>query len=73
MNNFTSRLIMDKILECKKDMKDLYNQCYKYFLEEDLSKDSDNHERLALKISTDGLQTLGFLLSKIEEYEKINS
>ena len=43
-----------------------YNLCNKYFMEEDMSKDKTEHERLALKIATDCMQTLGYLIDQIK-------
>ena len=43
-----------------------YNLCNKYFMEEDISKEKTEHERLALKIATDCMQTLGYLIDKMK-------
>ena len=60
------------IEEIQAELKEEIDLCNKYFIEEDMHKESTEHERLALKIVTMCMQTLSALKDgELEDYKHI--
>ena len=60
------------IEEIQVELKEEIDLCNKYFIEEDMHKESTEHERLALKIVTMCMQTLSALKDgELEDYKHI--
>ena len=60
------------IEEIQAELQEEINLCNKYFIEEDMHKESTEHERLALKIVTMCMQTLSALKDgELEDYKHI--
>ena len=60
------------IEEIQAELQEEINLCNKYFIEEDMHKESTEHERLALKIITMCMQTLSALKDgELEDYKHI--
>ena len=60
------------IEEIQAELQEEIDLCNKYFIEEDMYKESTEHERLALKIVTMCMQTLSALKdSELEDYKHI--
>ena len=60
------------IEEIQAELQEEIYLCNKYFIEEDMNKDSTEHERLALKIVTMCMQTLSALKDgELEDYKYI--
>ena len=60
------------IEEIQAELQEEIDLCNKYFIEEDMHKESTEHERLALKIVTMCMQTLSALKdSELEDYKHI--
>ena len=60
------------IEEIQAEVKEEIDLCNKYFIEEDMHKESTEHERLALKIVTMCMQTLSSLKDgELEDYKHI--
>ena len=56
--------------EIQAELQEEIYLCNKYFIEEDMHKDSTEHERLALKIVTMCMQTLSALKDDFAEQLK---
>ena len=60
------------IEEIQAELQEEIDLCNKYFIEEDMHKESTEHERLALKIVTMCMQTLSALKDgELEDYKHI--
>lgn len=60
------------IEEIQAELQEEIDLCNKYFIEEDMHKESTEHERLALKIVTMCMQTLSSLKDEeLEDYKHI--
>ena len=60
------------IEEIQLELQEEIDLCNKYFMEEDMHKESTEHERLALKIVTMCMQTLSALKDgELEDYKHI--
>ena len=60
------------IEEIQAELQEEIDLCNKYFIEEDMHKESTEHERLALKIVTMCMQTLSALkYGELEDYKHI--
>ena len=60
------------IEEIQAELQEEIDLCNKYFIEEDMYKESTEHERLALKIVTMCMQTLSALKDgELEDYKHI--
>ena len=60
------------IEEIQAELQEEIDLCNKYFIEEDIRKESTEHERLALKIVTMCMQTLSALKDgELEDYKHI--
>ena len=60
------------IKEIQAELQEEIDLCNKYFIEEDMHKESTEHERLALKIVTMCMQTLSALKDgELEDYKHI--
>ena len=60
------------IEEIQAELQEEIDLCNKYFIEEDIHKESNYHERLALKIVTMCMQTLSALKDgELEDYKHI--
>ena len=60
------------IEEIQTELQEEIDLCNKYFIEEDMHKESTEHERLALKIVTMCMQTLSSLKDEeLEDYKHI--
>ena len=60
------------IEEIQVELQEEIDLCNKYFIEEDMHKESTEHERLALKIVTMCMQTLSALKDgELEDYKHI--
>ena len=60
------------IEEIQAELQEEIDLCNKYFIEEDMHKESTEHERLALKIVTMCMQTLSALKDReLEDYKHI--
>ena len=60
------------IEEIQAELQEEIDLCNKYFIEEDMHKESTEHERLALKIVTMCMQTLSALKDgELEDYKRI--
>ena len=60
------------IEEIQAELQEEIDLCNKYFIEEDIHKESTEHERLALKIVTMCMQTLSALKDgELEDYKHI--
>ena len=60
------------IEEIQAELQEEIDLCNKYFIEEDIHKESTEHERLALKIVTMCMQTLSSLKDgELEDYKHI--
>ena len=60
------------IEEIQAELQEEIDLCDKYFIEEDMHKESTEHERLALKIVTMCMQTLSALKDgELEDYKHI--
>ena len=60
------------IEEIQAELQEEIDLCNKYFIEEDMRKESTEHERLALKIVTMCMQTLSALKDReLEDYKHI--
>lgn len=60
------------IEEIQVELQEEIDLCNKYFMEEDMHKESTEHERLALKIVTMCMQTLSALKDgELEDYKHI--
>ena len=60
------------IEEIQAELQEEIDLCNKYFIEEDMHKESTEHERLALKIITMCMQTLSALKDgELEDYKHI--
>ena len=60
------------IEEIQAELQEEIDLCNKYFIEEDIRKESTEHERLALKIATMCMQTLSALKDgELEDYKHI--
>lgn len=60
------------IEEIQAELQEEIDLCNKYFIEEDMHKESTEHERLALKIVTMCMQTLSVLKDgELEDYKHI--
>ena len=60
------------IEEIQSELQEEIDLCNKYFIEEDMYKESTEHERLALKIVTMCMQTLSALKDgELEDYKHI--
>ena len=58
--------------EIQAELQEEIDLCNKYFIEEDMRKESTEHERLALKIVTMCMQTLSALKDReLEDYKHI--
>ena len=63
---------MDTTEEIQTELQEEIDLCNKYFIEEDMHKESTEHERLALKIVTMCMQTLSALKDgELEDYKHI--
>ena len=63
---------MLRIEEIQAQLQEAIDLCNKYFIEEDMHKESTEHERLALKIITMCMQTLSALKDgELEDYKHI--
>lgn len=66
------RLIDMTIEEIQAELQEEIDLCTKYFIEEDMHKESTEHERLALKLVTMCMQTLSSLKDgELEAYKHI--
>ena len=60
------------IEEIQAELQEEIDLCNKYFIEEDMHKESTEHERLALKIVTMCMQTLSALKDgELEDYKHV--
>ena len=60
------------IEEIQAELQEEIDLCNKYFIEEDMYKESTEHERLAIKIATMCMQTLSALKDgELEDYKHI--
>ena len=60
------------IEEIQAELQEEIDLCIKYFIEEDMHKESTEHERLALKIVSMSMQTLSALKDgELEDYKHI--
>ena len=60
------------IEEIQAELQEEIDLCKKYFIEEDMHKESTEHERLALKVVTMCMQTLSALKDgELEDYKHI--